>query len=380
MAIIFNEGREIVDRIVFDGLEISVEVKANSYRTGKDRKGNEWKQKVSAAYGYILGTNSPDGEHLDVWVRPKPKSGSMVYVIHQLSVDGRKYDEDKVMIGYPSRESAIAAFKENCFKPSIMYGGCSVFDMEHFKVVAYMASNSKIMIASQKMYDRFVEKGLMPRGIKSPIATSKIVKENFATANKSVVFLESADEALRIYHLCSPNAKVMAESLVFDNPKEMKSLLESIDKPSNVIPMTKPTISAIMEQIEFYTGPKTVEASVVDVLELDEKPFEYLMDIDMDKIVWRFTNTLIEFGGEDAADILEFVSSKACGGNSRFIQGYIRSNTGSTVADYADIIRTNCREKLTFDTFMHMLNDAKILHSSYSNLLGMAFKEICSDF
>lgn len=376
MAIIFTEGRAIVDRLTFDGLDISVEVKANSYRTGKDRTGKPWKQKVTAAYGYILGTNSPDGEHLDVWVKPKPIKNSKVFVIHQLSVDGTKYDEDKVMIGYPSKTEAIKAFKENCFKPALMYGGCSVFDMEYFKIIAYMASNSSVMIASQKMYDDFVEKGLLPKGIKSPIAAAKIVKENFSTADKSYITLTDSAEATRVFKLSSPEAKVVGNKMIFESCDVMKQFVQNINKPTNVIPMVKPTFGAIMERIDFYTGGN-VKANVVDVIELDDKPFEYIMNIDLDRIVWRFTNTLIEFY-DDAENILKFVADKACGGTDRYIRNYILSNFGCNPDEYAEIIREACETKIAFDTFKAMAEDTDSLHKSYSNVKSLSFKEICS--
>lgn len=170
------EGK-VVGKLKFDGLDISIEDKAGTYRSGTNHLGEKWRRKVTATYGYILGTNSPDGENLDVWVRPKPVEGSKVYVIHQLTSDGKKYDEDKVMLGFPKKSEAIKVFKENCWKPKEMFGGCTEYDIESFKIIAYMSSNSKTMLASQKMYDDFVDKKLMPRGIKSPIATAKIVKE-----------------------------------------------------------------------------------------------------------------------------------------------------------------------------------------------------------
>lgn len=125
-------------------------------------------------------TNSPDGEHLDCWLEVNPKEDAKVYVIHQLTPDGSRYDEDKVMLGFRSREAAIQAFKENCYKPGKMVGGVTEFDMEIFKIVAYQASHSSAILCSQKMYNSLKEKGLLNSRIKNPIQIAKIVRENFS--------------------------------------------------------------------------------------------------------------------------------------------------------------------------------------------------------
>jgi hypothetical protein len=165
----------------FEGLDISIEVPADGYRRGKNKKtGEEWAIKVPAHYGYIKGTHSPDGEHLDCYVRKNPKKGSKVYVIHQMTVDGSKFDEDKVMLGYESKNEAIKAFKSVTFKPTTMCGGCTEFDMEHFQVIAFSASKSHAMLARQETYADFKKRGLLGKNIKSPIMVARKVSESLA--------------------------------------------------------------------------------------------------------------------------------------------------------------------------------------------------------
>jgi Inorganic Pyrophosphatase len=237
------EGRAIVNRMSILDLQISIEVNAGEKRTGTSKDGTKWEQVVSASYGYILGTNSPDGEHLDVWVRKNPVQNCKIYVIHQLSVDGSKYDEDKVMLGYSNKTQAIAEFKKNCFKPNLMFGGCSEFDIEHFKVIAFSARNSKVMIASQDTYDSFEKKGLIPKGIKSPIELSKIVKESTAEQNKRyrtrikgdmdkavdavLVDLTNVDNPIRLVKIIARKFGVKAKDLY--NIVASKSNLEPIE-------------------------------------------------------------------------------------------------------------------------------------------------------
>lgn len=162
----------------FGGMNISIEVPADGYRTGKNRDGVEWKHKIGAHYGYIKGTHSPDGEHLDCYVRKNPKRDAKIYVVHQLTVDGSRFDEDKVMLGFASAAEARRMFKACTFKPTIMYGGMSEFTLEHFRLAAYSASRSKAMLTDEETFADFKKRGLMPRGIKSPLGVALRVSES----------------------------------------------------------------------------------------------------------------------------------------------------------------------------------------------------------
>jgi hypothetical protein len=171
----------------FDGLDISIEVPADGYRRGVNKRtGEQWAIKVPAHYGYIKGTHSPDGEHLDCYVRKNPRKGSKVFVIHQLTVDGSRFDEDKVMLGYSGKNEAIKAFKSVTFKPNVMYGGCTEFDMEHFQLAAYSASSSHAMLTNSDTYSTFKAKGLLNRGIKSPIMVARKVSESLAEGLRGI--------------------------------------------------------------------------------------------------------------------------------------------------------------------------------------------------
>lgn len=175
-----NEAK-LHSRIHFEGLDISVEVPAGGYRRGKNKKtGEEWAYKIADNYGYIKGTHSPDGEHLDCYLRKNPKKNAMVYVMHQLTPDGSRFDEDKVMLGYSSKQQAVEAFKSFTFKPGTMYGGCTEFDMEHFQVIAYSASKSHAMLTDNKTFDLFKKRGLLGSTIKSPNQIARKVSESLA--------------------------------------------------------------------------------------------------------------------------------------------------------------------------------------------------------
>lgn len=173
--------RKVDHTTEFNGMDLAIEVPAGAKRTGSDRNGKKWESTVSANYGYIKGTNSPDGEPLDIWLRKTPKKNSSIYVVHQLTPDGLRYDEDKAMLGYASKDEATKAYKEHAYKPNEMFGGISEFSQEHFKIMAYSARKSKAILADEDMFEKLKEKDLIPRGIKSPLQVAKAVSENLNT-------------------------------------------------------------------------------------------------------------------------------------------------------------------------------------------------------
>ncbi|SMF93939.1 hypothetical protein SAMN02949497_1235 [Methylomagnum ishizawai] len=96
----------------FRGLDISIENPAGSTRSGTDPDGHAWSIKMKHDYGYIRGSLgvAPDGDPVDVYVGPDEDAES-VYIVHQRKAGNWKdWDEDKCMIGFPDKESAVAAY------------------------------------------------------------------------------------------------------------------------------------------------------------------------------------------------------------------------------------------------------------------------------
>jgi N12 class adenine-specific DNA methylase len=97
--------------IKINGFDVTIEQPAGSVRSGKDASGKEWSQVMNNTYGYIRGTESVDGDHIDVFLGPDMNS-DMVYVVDQVNTDG-SFDEHKVMMGFPSLEDARSAYFSN---------------------------------------------------------------------------------------------------------------------------------------------------------------------------------------------------------------------------------------------------------------------------
>ena len=108
--------------IDFQGLQIDVENKKGSSRSGTDSDGNKWTTKMFHHYGEIRDTEGADGDKLDVYVGDNHDS-SLVVVVHQCDPHTGKYDEDKVMLGFNSVEEAIGGYKNQYDKPGFYREG-----------------------------------------------------------------------------------------------------------------------------------------------------------------------------------------------------------------------------------------------------------------
>lgn len=96
--------------IRFHGLDISIENPKGSERSGESKNGKKWSSTMPDHYGYIKRTQGADGDHVDVYVGENERS-NRVYVIDQKDADTGAFDEHKVMLGYGTREDAVAAYR-----------------------------------------------------------------------------------------------------------------------------------------------------------------------------------------------------------------------------------------------------------------------------
>lgn len=100
-------GNYRVGRASFHGLPVAIEQPRGTYRTGQDASGKRWVNRMAAHYGYISGTKGNDGDEVDCFIGFYPQS-ERVFVINQ-DIGGR-FDEHKVMLGFPDEESARRAY------------------------------------------------------------------------------------------------------------------------------------------------------------------------------------------------------------------------------------------------------------------------------
>lgn len=94
----------------WNSLDITIETPRGGERTGTAPDGSRWAVTMPDSYGYVRRTEGADGEQADVYIGRSPDSPN-VYVIDQLDADTGKFDETKSMLGYNSREEALAAYR-----------------------------------------------------------------------------------------------------------------------------------------------------------------------------------------------------------------------------------------------------------------------------
>jgi hypothetical protein len=94
--------------------DITIENPAGSIRRGVDRNGKAWENTMTHSYGYFLGTEGTDGDHIDVFLSNDIDNwdGKHMYVVDQYNEDG-SFDEHKVMMGFNSAEEAKEAYLSN---------------------------------------------------------------------------------------------------------------------------------------------------------------------------------------------------------------------------------------------------------------------------
>ena len=118
--------------IKVDGYDITIENPKGSVREKKDANGKVlWRTPMHYDYGYILGTKGTDGDHIDVYLSDIPTSGN-VYVVDQIDQKTGKFDEHKVMYGFPSKEAAIDAYKSQ-YEKGWKVGTVTEVSREDFK-------------------------------------------------------------------------------------------------------------------------------------------------------------------------------------------------------------------------------------------------------
>ena len=134
-----NTKRPVKRAVDWQGLPLSIEIEVGDTKSGVDERGQPWSHEYQVPYGEIPSSRTlADGDGVDVYLGNSP-SATLVYVIHQCKMDG-SYDEDKVMLSFPSEESAIWAYRVH--GPPYGFGSMDTMTVDQFKH-GYLAANRK---------------------------------------------------------------------------------------------------------------------------------------------------------------------------------------------------------------------------------------------
>lgn len=139
--------RKLHARIKFRGLNISIENRKGSTRSGVSKEGVPWKVTMTAPYGYFRNSMGVDGDHVDCFVGPN-EMAKQVYVIHAKNPSTGKYDEDKVMVGFESAIEAKKVFLENYSDPGF-YGSMDSISWDKFKEKVLATKDKPMKIVAE---------------------------------------------------------------------------------------------------------------------------------------------------------------------------------------------------------------------------------------
>lgn len=144
-----RETRKLHYHTTFQNLPISIENRKGSVRKGVDDDGSEWKTKMRHPYGYIRGTEGPDGDGVDVFVGPN-EDAAYAYVVHCNDPESGDFDEDKVMLGFNSSQRAKEVFLQHYDDPKF-FGGIASIPMWKFSEKVFVKKNTvKKLVASMR--------------------------------------------------------------------------------------------------------------------------------------------------------------------------------------------------------------------------------------
>ena len=90
-------------RVRVHGMLIAIENPKGAKRSGTDPSGKTWSQTMRHHYGYFMQTDGYDGDPVDVFLGPNPKSNK-VFVVDQVDPGSKRFDEHKVMMGFDKEE------------------------------------------------------------------------------------------------------------------------------------------------------------------------------------------------------------------------------------------------------------------------------------
>ncbi len=111
---------------------IAIENPVGSVRKWTDRDGNSGETTMLFPYGYFADHLGADGDELDCYLGPAPDA-AFVYVVHQLAKpDYKKFDEDKVFVGFESEAAAKEAYLAHRNDGEQSYGGMSAIPAARF--------------------------------------------------------------------------------------------------------------------------------------------------------------------------------------------------------------------------------------------------------
>ena len=187
--------------------DVTIENPKGSKRSGTDANGKKWETTMTHAYGYILGTESVDGDHIDVFLSSDIDdwNGRKVFVVDQYSPDDT-FDEHKVMLGFNDRDEAFSAYLSN-YEDGWEKGrrlDCTEVNLDDFE---------KWIDSSKRKTKAFAD-------YKSVKAITEDVDQTRTNINKEGIVTDGDGQPLTLYH-GTPNKEVTSVTMLEPGHKRM---------------------------------------------------------------------------------------------------------------------------------------------------------------
>lgn len=137
-------GNYSKDHVNIHGLNITIENPKGGERSGVGKDGKPWSVKMPAHYGYFKRSEGSDGDHVDVYLGPHPKS-SKVFIINQQDHETKKFDEHKILLGFGSLKQATDTYHKGFSdgKGPDRIGGLFEVSIDEFKAWLKNGDTSK---------------------------------------------------------------------------------------------------------------------------------------------------------------------------------------------------------------------------------------------
>jgi len=133
-CVLLVKARPLHGRVDWRGLQVSIENRVGSVRSGIDPDGNPWETTMLYDYGYIRLTEGQDGEHVDCFLGPDRYAPQVFCITTRVPPDFVRNDEQKCMLGFPTAEAAKQAFLAQYTDPR-HFGTMHTLPFDQFKRV-----------------------------------------------------------------------------------------------------------------------------------------------------------------------------------------------------------------------------------------------------
>ena len=281
--------------IKVDGFNVTIEQPKGSVRRGKDANGKEWETEMHNTYGYIRGTESVDGDHIDIFLSDNQTEGN-VFVVDQVNKDG-SFDEHKVMYGFSDMESARKAYLSNYEEGWQGLGNITEVSKEEFK---------KWIDSSKRKTKPFAEyKSVRPEMGVGFDTENALSSDNYAhnseKVHKAINAYEEAQE--KFDNLFSLLVKEK-ESKPFDN-REWREVNRTKEELKDVLlQLNTKELSELLKQV----SEKDTEYVIKNVLDIANRQEHRL--IAFNEILDKQSHITPEYKeGEKAIPVSEFVET-----------------------------------------------------------------------